>query len=168
MARRGPPPHQHPQGEKGRGRGLSLQIKGVAMRRVSLSWMLNYSAARVGIGIHDIFYNSMANLLLHDTYGLSNALSGFLSNERSFIGSVLQPVIGGMSDRTSTPWGRRRPFIALSVPITILGFLLLMAYPPTWLVVLLFILGPLFLSLAVIPYQALLPDSVMPEQRGTV
>lgn len=138
------------------------------MRRVSLPWILTYSAAKVGIGLHDMLYNAVVGLFLRDTYHLSNMAIGFLANERSFLGAVLQPVIGGISDRTRSPLGCRRPFILFTIPVTVASLLLISLYPPTWLAVALFIIGPLFLSLAVIPYQALLPDNVVPEQRGTV
>jgi len=50
----------------------------------------------------------------------------------------------------------------------ILGFLLLMHRPQVWLAVLIFVLAPFFLGLAVTAYEVLLPDCVLPRQRGTV
>ena len=83
------------------------------MRRVSLGWMLLYGATRVGVGIHDTFFNAVAGFYLAG-FGLSNAAIGFLANERSLIGSVLQPVTGAWSDRLRTRWGRRRPLMIAS------------------------------------------------------
>lgn len=94
------------------------------MRRVSLLWMLTYSAAKVGVGVDDMFYNAVAGLFLRDTYHLSNMAIGFLANERSFLGSVLQPAIGAVSDRTRSPLGRRRPFMLLGVPVTVAAILI--------------------------------------------
>jgi len=77
------------------------------MKQVSLPWMIIYGAARFGIGIHDIFFNAVAGLYLA-SYGLPNVAIGFLANERSFIGSVLQPLGGaGPSCSSSSPqsWG---------------------------------------------------------------
>ena len=136
------------------------------MKQVSLPWMIIYGAARFGIGIHDIFFNAVAGLYLA-SYGLPNVAIGFLANERSFIGSVLQPMAGAASDRLRSPIGRRRPFMFLIIP-AILGFLLLMNRPQVWLAVLIFVLAPIFLGLAVTAYEVLLPDCVLPRQRGTV
>ncbi|MBI2887763.1 MAG: MFS transporter [Chloroflexi bacterium] len=136
------------------------------MRRVTVLWMLFYGAARAGIGVHDMFFNAVAGFYLA-SYGLPNVAIGFLANERSFIGSVLNPLAGAVSDRLRTPMGRRTPFMFLIIP-PILGFLALMTRPDVWIVVLVFILGPLFLGLAVTSYEVLLPDCVVPEQRGTV
>ncbi len=128
--------------------------------------MLLYGAARVGIGIHDLFFNAVAGFYLA-SFGLSNAVIGFLANERSFIGSFLQPVTGALSDRARTPWGRRKPFMILLLPVAA-GFLILMSRPATPLVVAVFVLGPVLLGMAVIAYEVLLPDTVVEAQRGLV
>jgi Na+/melibiose symporter-like transporter len=137
------------------------------VRRVSFGWMLAYGAARLGIGVHDIFFNAVAGFYLGN-HGLSYMAVGFLANERSFLGSLLQPAFGAISDRIRTPIGRRRPFMLLGAPVAVLCFLLLALNPPTWAVVVIFIVGPFFLGIAVTPYLALLPDNVVPEQRGAV
>lgn len=136
------------------------------MSRVSLSWMLRYSATRMGVGMHDIFFNSLAAFFLA-SYGLPNIVQGFLANERSLIGSPLQPVLGAVSDRLRTPYGRRRPLLLLAVPVVV-GFLVLMLRPPVAVVIAIFLLGPVFLGLAVTAYEVLIADCVVPEQRGTV
>ncbi len=135
------------------------------MRRVSLPWMLAYSAARIGVGVHDMFFNAVAGFYLA-SYGLPNVAIGFLPNQRSFLGSLLQPVAGAVSDRIRTPIGRRKPFLLL-IALVVPGFLLLMGRSETWFMVIIFILGPVFLSLAVVAYEVLLPDCVVPDQRGT-
>ncbi len=129
--------------------------------------MVAYGAAKVGTGIHDWFFNAVAGLFLA-SYGMPNVAIGFLANERSFIGSLFQPAFGALSDRARTPFGRRRPFMLVATPVVVLGFLILATRPPAWLVVAVFILGPLFVGFAEVPYKALLPDTVVPEQRGTV
>lgn len=136
------------------------------MQRVSVAWSLIYGAARVGIGIHDIFFNAVAGFFLAG-YGLPNSVIGFLANERSFVGSVLQPLAGAWSDRLQTRWGRRRPFMLLIVPAA-LGFVVLATYPPLPIVVLIFVLGPILLGIGATAYEVLLPDLVAEEQRGTV
>lgn len=136
------------------------------MRRVSFRWMLGYGAGRAGLGMHDIFFNAVAGFFLV-SYGLPNWAVGFLANERSFVGSVLQPVVGAVSDRIRTPIGRRKPFLLLIAPVVV-GFLVLMTRPEGWVVIAVFLVGPLCLSIAVVAYEVLLPDCVVPERRGTV
>jgi maltose/moltooligosaccharide transporter len=136
-------------------------------RHVSIGWMFGYGAARFGIGVHDIFFNSMAGLFLAG-YGLPNWLIGFLSNERSFIGSPLLPAFGALSDRIRTPFGRRRPFIALGGFLTALGFLVLATRPPVEVAIAVLLIGPILIGLVATAYQSLLADVVAPDQRGAV
>jgi Na+/melibiose symporter-like transporter len=126
--------------------------------------MFRYGAARFGMGMHDIFFNAVAGFYLA-SYGLPNVAIGFLANERSAVGSLLQPIVGAVSDRLRTPFGRRIPFLVLIIPV-ILGFLILALRPPVELVVAVFILGPLCMTIVATAYQVLLPDCVEPEQRG--
>ena len=136
------------------------------MRRVSVAWMLLYSVARAGVGLHDTFFNAAAGLFLA-SYGLPNVVIGFLANERSFVGGVLNPIAGGVSDRLRWRFGRRKPFMLCIIPV-VLGFLILMNRPDTWLTVTIFLVGPIFLGVAVTAYEVLLPDNVVSAQRGLV
>ena len=80
----------------------------------------------------DIWFNAVAGFFLRN-YGLSNAVVGFLANERSFIGSLLQPFTGALSDRLTWRWGRRKPFM-LFIVLVAAGFVLLTGNPPLALV----------------------------------
>lgn len=133
---------------------------------MSFSWALLYGATRGGIGVHDIWFNAVAGFFLRN-YGLSNAVVGFLANERSFIGSLLQPFTGALSDRLTWRWGRRKPFM-LFIVLVAAGFVLLTGNPPLALVVAVFVIGPTFMGLGTTAYEVLLPDNVVEEQRGTV
>jgi MFS-type transporter involved in bile tolerance (Atg22 family) len=128
--------------------------------------MLAYGASRFGIGVHDIFFNSMAGLFLAG-YGLPNWAIGFLSNERSFIGSPLLPAFGAISDRIRSPLGRRKPFMAIGGLVAVIGLLLLALHPPVGVAVAVLLVVPVMIGLAATAYQALLADVVVPEQRGT-
>ncbi len=79
---------------------------------------------------------------------------------------VWQPIVGAISDRTATRWGRRRPFIVAGT-LGDLVFLTAIALTGSywWLVVFYFMLQ--FASnTAQAPYQGLLPDVVPQTQRG--
>lgn len=91
---------------------------------------------------------------------------GWLSTVASAISLAMPPLIGTLSDHTTSKWGRRRPYIALG------GLLLICSVP--FLVssstVLVFLLGLSFFHLGnnvLTPaYQSLVPDLVPKEQRG--
>src|SRR5258708_21492354 len=80
---------------------------------------------------------------------------------------VWQPIVGGISDRAITKWGRRRPFIAAGTAGDVLFLIgIALAGNYWWLVVCYFLLQ--FASnTAQAPYQGLLPDVVPFPQRGT-
>jgi MFS family permease len=93
-------------------------------------------------------------------------LLGWLSAAGSLVALFIPPVVGALSDRTTGPLGRRRPYIALGAAIEVLGAVIL-ARPGS--------LGGLFGGLLLFQvgsgiiggaYQGLLPDMVPLNQRG--
>ena len=93
-------------------------------------------------------------------------LLGWLSAAGSLIALFIPPVVGALSDRTTGPLGRRRPYIALGAAVEALGSVIL-ARPGS--------LGGLFGGLLLFQvgsgiiggaYQGLLPDMVPLDQRG--
>ena len=63
-------------------------------------------------------WNSLTALILPDMIiqFVGREHEGVAASLLKSIGTVMaivwQPIVGGVSDRTVTPWGRRRPFIA--------------------------------------------------------
>ena len=98
--------------------------------------------------------------------GNEGTAAGFLKAIGTLVAVVWQPIVGGISDRASTRWGRRRPFIFAGTGGDLLflaGIALAGNY--WWLVV--FYFGLQFASnTAQAPYQGLLPDVVPEPQRG--
>src|SRR5258708_39452681 len=84
--------------------------------------------------------------------------ASFLKSLGTLVAIVWQPIVGGISDRTITPWGRRRPFIAAGTAggvLFLIGIALAGKY--LWLGVCYF-LPPFASNTAQAPYQCLLPD----------
>ncbi|MGH7902928.1 MAG: MFS transporter [Candidatus Dormibacteraceae bacterium] len=79
---------------------------------------------------------------------------------------VWQPVVGAISDRTRTRWGRRHPYI-LGGTVGDLVFLTGLALSGSyWVVVVFYFLLQTASNTAQGPYQGLLPDVVPEDQRG--
>ena len=85
----------------------------------------------------------------------------------SLMAVVWQPVVGAVSDRTRSRWGRRRPFIVIGTVgdvIFLVGLALSGSY---WLIVIFYFLLQTASNTAQGPYQGLMPDLVPVAQRGT-
>ena len=99
-----------------------------------------------------------------DGYGLSLAAVGFVLMLTRFSDVVTDPLIGFISDRTRTRWGRRKPFIFIGTPVYALGIWLLFINPiefreVTWLGLEFNIGYPyLFFSLALVYLGATIKD----------
>lgn len=92
---------------------------------------------------------------------------GVLEGIGSVMAIVWQPVIGAVSDRTRTRWGRRRPFVAVGTVgdvIFLIGLALSGSY---WLVLIFYFLLQTASNTAQGPYQGLMPDVVPESQHGT-
>lgn len=63
------------------------------------------------------------------TLGLDLAAVGFILMFARITDVITDPLIGRLSDRTHTRWGRRRPWIAAGVPIMVVSSLMLFVPP---------------------------------------
>ena len=128
---------------------------------------VRYSVANFGASTFYMLFNAGMPLYL-DTYGVRPEWIGLLANERSFVGAIVQPFVGRLSDRTRTPLGRRRPFFLVGIPLVSLALLLLAIDPPFWVMLGVMTVAAFFLAVAVDPYLALMADIWPPEFRGRV
>jgi MFS family permease len=101
---------------------------------------------------------------------VGNEHKGFYTGLLEFAGTFMsvfwQPIMGTVSDRTNTRFGRRKPFIVVGTLGSVL-FLSLMAVTGSylWLFILYFLLQTSE-NAAQAPYQGLLPDVVPEEERS--
>lgn len=133
---------------------------------ISLRTMLIYSAGSIGSGAFYAFNNFILPLALK-AVGAPDLLTGLLSSTRSIEGVVIQPTVGAASDRIWTRFGRRRPFIAVCVPISAAFFLVASATADSLvpLAICIFLFS-IFFNAAIDPYLALLADITPLQQRG--
>jgi MFS family permease len=80
---------------------------------------------------------------------------------------VWQPVVGAISDRTRTRFGRRHPFIVIGTLGDVLFLIGLALSGSYWLVAIFYFLLQTASNTAQGPYQGLMPDVVPAEQRAT-
>jgi maltose/moltooligosaccharide transporter len=82
-------------------------------------------------------------------------------------GLLVQPIIGYMSDRTWTRWGRRRPYFMIGAVFTTLALLVMPNSPTLWIAA-----GTLWvldasINVSMEPFRAFVGDKLAPRQRPT-
>jgi len=111
--------------------------------------------------LRQIFYA----IFITDVVGLEPRLASVAALVGIFWDAVNDPLVGMLSDRIKTKWGRRRPFLLwFSVPFG-LGFIILWWAPPfesqialAAFVTFAFMLSDTFQTLVMVPLYALMPE----------
>ncbi len=117
-------------------------------------------------------WNSLTALILPDLIIqlVGRELEGTAASLLKGIGTVMavvwQPIIGGVSDRTVTRWGRRKPFIFAGTVGDLLFLTGIALAGNYWVLVVFYFLLQFASNTAQAPYQGLLPDVVPQPQRG--
>jgi MFS family permease len=107
---------------------------------------------------------------IQDLVGLDEApaLLGILTGLGAVFSSIVQPVAGRLSDRSTSRFGRRRPFILFGVVGTAIALIAAGAAPnyPTLLIAWCFV--QLFINIALAAHHTTLADQVPEKKRGGV
>ncbi len=132
-----------------------------------------YSVANFGFGCFYGLNNAIISLFL-GRFTKNAVIIGLMASSHSFEGVLIQPVVGAMSDRCMSRLGRRRPFILLCIPVSVLFMLLTpvaATLPANVRLIALIVCICLFtatFNVANDPYQSLMPDITPPDHRGRV
>ncbi len=142
-----------------------MNTASTASKKLPLLTKLIYGSGDWGMAsfgtLRQIFYA----IFLTDVVGLDARLASFAALAGVVWDAINDPIIGLLSDRTRTRWGRRRPFLLLfSIPFGLSFFLLWWA--PPWenqialmvTVSLAYMISDTFQSLIVVPFFALTPE----------
>lgn len=126
-----------------------------------------YGGGNAGAGFLFAFMNTAVPLYL-GSYGMPNTWIGLFSQERPPTAGIGQIVIGALSDRTRARLGRRRPYILIGIPLTVLALLALIPHPPVSVVVALLLVLTMAFAIGYGPYLAMLADLVPADRRARV
>jgi MFS family permease len=135
---------------------------------LSRSQSVIYAFGNFGSNTVYAFLNLAAGLYLNRYPEVPTWAVGILSQERSFAGAFVQPIVGAWSDRTRTRIGRRRPFFIAGVALTAASLLYLGGFPPLVPMLIVLSINAFFLNVAVDPYLALMADIAPEKERGRV
>ncbi|WP_291055837.1 glycoside-pentoside-hexuronide (GPH):cation symporter [Herbiconiux sp.] len=105
------------------------QAIGATGQRLSIRERLAYGVGDVGGNL--IFAPISAFLLFYftDTVGIGAAIAGTLLLFGRVLDGTMDLVLGSFIDRTSTRWGKARPWILFSAPVVVISFILLFNVP---------------------------------------
>ncbi|MBN2391697.1 MAG: MFS transporter [Anaerolineae bacterium] len=135
--------------------------------RKELPWLTKviYGTGDWGVATFNTMRQIFYAIFLTDVVGLEPRLASFAALIGVLWDAVNDPLVGTISDKVRSKWGRRRPFLLyFAVPYG-LAFLMLWWTPPwksqIWLmihVMLAYALSDTFQTLVIVPFHALTPE----------
>ncbi|HJT58297.1 MAG TPA: MFS transporter [Ktedonobacteraceae bacterium] len=139
-------------------------------RQVSTGFMLALTAAAISLYI---LYAGIGALLLPYQIGLlapgsKVAILSFFTSITVLIALVANPLSGAFSDRTTSRFGRRRPWILVGGLLTALGLVFMWRAGNIPLLFVGYCFVELFSNCVLATLVATIPDQVPENQRGTV
>jgi len=110
-------------------------------------------------------YNSFVPILL-EKYLASSLLIGAAMTIDNIFGVIFQPLVGSMSDKTRTRFGRRMPYILIGIPICAVAFSIIPWTSSLFSLMAVVIIFNLVMSTWRAPVVALMPDLTPPSLRS--
>lgn len=138
------------------------------MRRLSITELASLATFGFGLGMISAILEPglLGFKVLELAPDRRNTVLGLVTFAGLVVALLTQPVMGALSDRTQSAWGRRLPFFGVGTAAAIVG-LVLVLLAPSWAFLLAAVIGLQVATNTIQgPYQALIPDYVPDEQRG--
>ena len=93
---------------------------------------LAYGMGDVGCNFSWMFVGNFLMIIYTDVFGISMSAVATLMLFSRFWDAINDPIIGGLSDKTHTRWGRYRPWLLFAAPLTALVLILTFWAHPDW------------------------------------
>jgi MFS family permease len=144
---------------------------GGAMHRVGRGFVACYTLAYMGTCL--LFLAPLLVTLalkVNSLVGIEHAPANLavVAGVGALLAMVSNPLFGAMSDRTSSRWGMRRPWMVIGLLGGSLGILVVALAPSIWVVLIGWCIAQLFFNALLATMVAVLPDQVPVTQRGLV
>ena len=137
----------------------------MASRTHKIMSHVGYGFAELGVSAIESFLRLYLLIYLTNSIGLSADLAGYAVSIGILWDAFADPIMGKISDKTRTRWGRRLPWIFAGAPILALSFVFIFfltpidnptnPWPVFWQVTLLNILLNTAMSMVSVPHLAL-------------
>ena len=100
--------------------------------KVPLISKIAYGMGDVGCNFSWMFVGNFLMIFYTDVFGIGmGAVAGLMLFSR-FWDAINDPVIGGLSDKTHTKWGRYRPWLLIAAPLTAIVLIMTFWAHPDW------------------------------------
>ena len=100
--------------------------------KVPLISKLAYGMGDVGCNFSWMFVGNFLMIFYTEVFGISMSAVATLMLFSRFWDAINDPIIGGLSDKTHTRWGRYRPWLLFAAPLTALVLILTFWAHPDW------------------------------------
>lgn len=91
-----------------------------------------YGMGDVGCNFSWMFVGNFLMIFYTDIFGISmSAVAGLMLFSR-FWDAINDPIVGGLTDRTNTRWGRYRPWLLFAAPLTAIVLMISFWAHPNW------------------------------------
>lgn len=98
------------------------------MKKLTLKSKIGYASAALGDAASYSFINMFLLFFLTTVAGIEPAAAGTITIVGALWNTLINPIVGYISDNSATKWGRRRPFMfMMSVPLAASLFMLFTA-----------------------------------------
>lgn len=143
----------------------TLPSSSTGTQKLSLLTKLIYGSGDWGRASFNTLRQIFYAIFLTDVVGIDPRLASIAALVSTLWDAINDPLVGSISDKVRTRWGRRRPFLLLfSIPFTA-AFIILWWAPPwksqialTATVTLAYMLADTIQTLVTVPYLALTPE----------
>ncbi|KCZ48121.1 MFS transporter [Hyphomonas sp. CY54-11-8] len=103
----------------------SVKEAGARPRKLSRLTAISYGAGASADGIKSTAYGTFLLFFYQQLLGVPGTLVGLALGLSIIVDAITDPLVGQLSDRTSTRYGRRHPYLALAaVPLAVTFFFL--------------------------------------------
>ena len=100
--------------------------------KVPLISKIAYGFGDVGCNFSWMFVSNFLMIFYTDVFGISMAAVSALMLFSRFWDAINDPIVGGLTDKTKTKWGRYRPWLLIAAPITAVLLIMTFWAHPDW------------------------------------
>lgn len=144
--------------------------------RVSTGQLIGFSLGSLGTGIFSITPSVLLLYFMTDVLGIAAGLAALALAVPRFWDIVMDPLVGALSDRTQSRWGRRQPYLFVGAIMMSCSFVFLFSVPDGlstlerfWYVLAIFVVSSTAYSIFAVPYVTMPAEmSDSPEERTRI